>query len=79
MGTLVTARLLPRSEVVRLAVIVGFLGSLTTFSSFAYESNSLFQDGEWMRAVANVLLSVLAGLLGVRLGIQLTARLGGLV
>jgi fluoride exporter len=77
-GTLVTARLLPRSEVVRLAVIVGFLGSLTTFSSFAYESNSLFHDGEWLRAVANILLSVLAGLVGVRLGILLTARLGGL-
>jgi len=76
-GAMVTGRLVERPEVVRLVVMVGFLGSLTTFSSFAYESNSLLDDGAWMRALANVLLSVLACLAGARLGVYLTQRLGG--
>jgi CrcB protein len=78
-ATLVTGRLIDRPEVVRLVVIVGFLGSLTTFSSFAYETHALFQDGAWVRAAANILVSVLAGLAGVRLGVLLTPRLGGLL
>ena len=78
-GTIVTGRLIPRPEVVRLVVMVGFLGSLTTFSSFAYESHNLFNDGAWMRALANVVLSIVAGLAGVRLGIYLTPQLGGML
>ena|SRR5215831_16214183 len=77
-GTLVTGRLVARPDLVRLVVIVGFLGSLTTFSSFAWETNSLFQDGAWLRATANIVLSVAAGLVGVRLGVMLTPGLGGL-
>lgn len=78
-GTMVTGRLIDRPEVVRLVLIVGFLGSLTTFSSFAYETHGLFHDGAWMRALANIVLSLVAGLAGVRLGILLTPRLGGLL
>jgi CrcB protein len=78
-GTMVTGRLIDRPEIVRLVVIVGFLGSLTTFSAFAYETHGLFADGAWVRAVANVLLSVLAGLAGVRIGILLTPSLAGLL
>lgn len=80
-ATLVTGRLVDRPDVVRLVVIVGFLGSLTTFSSFAYETHGLLKDGEWVRAVANVVLSLAGGLAGVRLGILLTPRLasGGLL
>jgi fluoride exporter len=78
-ATMVTGRLIDRPEVIRLVLIVGFLGSLTTFSSFAYETNSLFQDGAWIRAFLNILVSLLAGLAGVRLGILLTPKLGGLL
>ena len=78
-GTMVTGRLVDRPEVVRLVVIVGFLGSLTTFSSFAWESHGLFNDGAWLRATLNIVVSVLAGLAGVRLGILLTPKLGGLL
>jgi CrcB protein len=76
-GTMVTARLIERPDVVRLVVIVGFLGSLTTFSSFAYETHSLFQDGAWMRALLNATVSVVGGIAGVKLGVLLTPRLGG--
>ena len=75
-ATMVTGRLVDRPEVVRLVMIVGFLGSLTTFSSFAYETHGLLNDGAWIRALLNIVLSVLAGLAGVRLGILLTPRLG---
>lgn len=78
-ATMVAGRLIDRPEVVRLVIIVGFLGSLTTFSSFAYETHSLFNDGAWMRALVNIFLSVFAGLAGVRLGILLTPKLGGLL
>jgi CrcB protein len=78
-ATMVTGRLIDRPEVVRLVMIVGFLGSLTTFSSFAYETHSLFNDGAWVRALVNIAVSVLAGLAGVRLGVLLTPKLGGLL
>jgi len=76
-GAMVTARLLGRPELVRQIVIVGFLGSLTTFSSFMYETNTLVSDGEWARALANIGLSLVAGMAGVRLGVLLAVRLGG--
>lgn len=78
-GTMVAGRLIDRPEIVRLVVIVGFIGSLTTFSSFAYETHQLLEDGAWVRASINVVASVLAGLLGVRLGILLTPKLGGML
>lgn len=76
-ATVIAARLVPRPEVTRLLVIVGFLGSLTTFSSFAYETHSLMNDGEWLRAGLNVVLSVVAGLVGVRIGVYVAPYLGG--
>ena len=78
-GTVVTGRLVDRPDVVRLVVMVGFLGSLTTFSSFAWETHNLFNDGAWMRALVNIFLSVFAGIAGVRLGVLLTPKLGGIL
>lgn len=71
LGGLVAARLVDRPDVIRLTWIVGFLGSLTTFSSFAWETTSLLEDGAWVRAAINVGASLAAGLLGVRLGLRL--------
>ena len=39
----------------RLLVVVGFCGSFTTFSSYAFESMSFFDRGQWLLATANIL------------------------
>lgn len=59
------------SDTVRLAVAVGFVGSYTTFSTFAYESNWLLQDGASIKAMINLIGSLVLGLLAVRVGIWL--------
>ncbi len=34
----------------RMAIVVGFLGAFTTFSTFSLENLLLLQQGEWLRA-----------------------------
>ncbi|HEX4144847.1 MAG TPA: fluoride efflux transporter CrcB [Pirellulales bacterium] len=62
------------SDTLRMAVAVGFVGAYTTFSTFAYESNSLLEDGAGLKAGANLVGSVVLGLLAVRLGIWIAGR-----
>ncbi len=71
--TLIGDRLIV-SDTVRLAVAVGFVGSYTTFSTFAFESNQLLADGATLKAGFNLLGSLVLGLLAVRLGIWLASR-----
>ena len=39
----------------RLLIAVGFCGGYTTYSSYAYESFALFEQGQWALAALNVL------------------------
>ncbi len=53
---------------VRLFVIVGLLGSFTTFSTFGYETFELLRNGLWGLATANVMGSAALGLCAVVAG-----------
>lgn len=69
LGTLIVERLVARPDHVQLLLAIGFLGAYTTFSSFEFENHALFLDGEWLMATLNIVLSVLLGLVAVRLGV----------
>jgi CrcB protein len=53
---------------IRQFVMVGLCGGYTTFSSFSFQTMTLAQDGEFMRAGLNVGASVVLCLLSVWLG-----------
>ena len=53
----------------RAAVLVGVLGSFTTFSTFSIETLNLLEQGDVMRAVTNIALSVLVCLVAVWFGV----------
>jgi CrcB protein len=57
------------SDTTRLAIGVGFVGAYTTFSTFMYESNKLADDGAGIKAMTNLIGSLVLGILAVRLGI----------
>ncbi len=55
----------------RTILLIGFMGSFTTFSSFAFETSQLLDDSQWLLAAANVLLQNVLGVALVVLGIGL--------
>lgn len=73
--TLATERVALSPEM-RLLLAVGFLGSYTTFSSFAFESLSLWRGMGFSTALVNVLGNNLLGLLAAFLGFALARWLG---
>ena len=65
------------SESWRMPLCVGFLGSLTTFSTFGYETFKLMEDGSWNWAFANVAVQLFVGILAVWAGVTAGRMLVG--
>lgn len=55
----------------RAAVLVGMLGSFTTFSTFSIETLNLLEQGDVMRATGNILVSVAVCMAAVWFGVVL--------
>jgi CrcB protein len=62
------------SDTVRIAVAVGFIGTYSTFSTFAYEVSALLEEGAGIKALVYLLGSLIGGVIAVRLGIALAGR-----
>ena len=58
----------------RLLVAVGFCGGFTTFSSYAFESMALMEQGQWTLMATNIVSNNLLSLAAVLAGMVL-ARL----
>ena len=52
----------------RVVILVGFMGALTTFSSFVFETGTLLRDSQWALAFGNIALENLTGLVLLFLG-----------
>lgn len=65
------------SPTMRAAVAVGFLGGLTTYSSFNHDTSTLLLGGATGTAVLNVALTLFGGLLAGWLGLAAARQLTG--
>lgn len=57
------------SQQMRLLIGIGFLGALTTFSTFGAETILRAEKGEWVIAISNVLANVILGFAAVICGL----------
>lgn len=71
---LLTVMILERGDfdpLIKLAILVGFLGSFTTFSTFSMDTLALINDGALLRAFINMIANVVICVSAVWLGMIL--------
>lgn len=59
------------SPEIKMAITIGFLGSLTTFSTFSLETFNLIYEGSFLLAFINITTNVALSLIAVVAGIAL--------
>ena len=57
------------SPELRAALLIGFLGAFTTFSTFSIETLNLIEQADYLKAGLNIVISVMACLIAVWLGV----------
>jgi len=63
------------SPQMKVLIITGFLGALTTFSTFSYESVMLLDEGMYLKAILSIFLNLSLSLLATITAIALYKRL----
>ena len=65
------------SQVIRAFAVTGLLGSLTTFSTFGYQTVELVREGSPRLAALNVVANLAIGILAVVMGLSLGKKVVG--
>lgn len=65
------------SATARTALSVGFLGAMTTFSTFSYETICYVEEGNWTAAGLNIGANLIIGLAATLAGLALARTLFG--
>lgn len=63
------------SQDLRIAIMVGFLGGFTTFSSYCLDAIKLFENYRYLHGILYIVMSPVVGILATILGMLLARRI----